>query len=216
MHVSLIASESLKIPVENEEIPIKHYLRQPQRLVKAIANPRLIKQLSEDLYELKMRPINFMEMYHFQPIVNLKVWSGRNSTVCLKSESCQIKGIDYINKRFSLQLKGVLYPEQIQGQTHLQGQADLEVKVELPPALILTPQPLLEATGTTLLKSVLGRIKQRLLSQLLQDYRHWAAQEIQQDEFGIRPSGSTVLTKVTHGGDSQDRTFALYSTGRGV
>ncbi|MDJ0689183.1 MAG: DUF1997 domain-containing protein [Xenococcaceae cyanobacterium MO_188.B32] len=193
MHVSFTASESVKISVANEEIPIKHYLRQPQRLVKAIANPRLMKQLSEDLYELKMRPINFMEMYHFQPIVNLKVWSGRNGTVCLKSESCQIKGIDYINKRFALQLKGVLYPDASQAQTYLQGQADLEVKVELPPALIFTPQPLLEVTGNGLLKSVLGRIKQRLLSQLLQDYRHWAAQEVQQYEFGVRSSEFGVL-----------------------
>ncbi len=181
MYIGFTASESVKILVENEEIPIKHYLRQPQRLVKAIANPRLMKQLSADLYELKMRPINFMEMYHFQPIVNLKVWAGRNSTVCLKSASCQIRGIDYINKRFSLQLKGVLYPEQIQGQTYLQGQADLGVKVELPPALVFTPQPLLEVTGNRLLKSVLARIKQRLVSQLLQDYREWTARENEQE-----------------------------------
>ena len=181
MYIGFTASESVKILVENEEIPIKHYLRQPQRLVKAIANPRLMKQLSADLYELKMRPINFMEMYHFQPIVNLKVWAGRNSTVCLKSASCQIKGIDYINKRFSLQLKGVLYPEEIQGQTYLQGQADLGVKVELPPALVFTPQPLLEVTGNRLLKSVLARIKQRLVSQLLQDYREWTARENEQE-----------------------------------
>ncbi len=182
MYTGFTASESVKILVENEEIPIKHYLRQPQRLVKAIANPRLMKQLSADLYELKMRPINFMEMYHFQPIVNLKVWAGRNSTVCLKSASCQIKGIDYINKRFSLQLKGVLYPEQIQGQTYLQGQADLGVNVELPPALVFTPQPLLEVTGNRLLKSVLARIKQRLVSQLLQDYRDWTVRETEQEQ----------------------------------
>ncbi|MDJ0631965.1 MAG: DUF1997 domain-containing protein [Xenococcaceae cyanobacterium MO_188.B29] len=182
MYTGFTASESVKILVENEEIPIKHYLRQPQRLVKAIANPRLMKQLSADLYELKMRPINFMEMYHFQPIVNLKVWAGRNSTVCLKSASCQIKGIDYINKRFSLQLKGVLYPEEIKGQTYLQGQADLGVKVELPPALVFTPQPLLEVTGNRLLKSVLARIKQRLVSQLLQDYREWTVRETGQEQ----------------------------------
>lgn len=182
MYIGFTASESVKILVENEEIPIKHYLRQPQRLVKAIANPQLMKQLSADLYELKMRPINFMEMYHFQPIVNLKVWAGRNSTVCLKSASCQIRGIDYINKRFSLQLKGVLYPEEIKGQTYLQGQADLGVKVELPPALVFTPQPLLEVTGNRLLKSVLARIKQRLVSQLLQDYREWTVRETGQEQ----------------------------------
>lgn len=188
MSVSFTASESVKILVENEEIPIKHYLRQPQRLVKTIANPRLTKQLSKDLYELKMRPINFMEMYHFQPIVTLKVWSGRNGTVYLKSENCHIKGIDYINKRFALQLKGVLDPLQINEQTYLQGQADLEVNVDLPPALIFTPRSLLEITGNQLLKSVLGRIKQRLVSQLLSDYRQWADSEVRQEKASTKAS----------------------------
>ncbi|BAZ46663.1 hypothetical protein NIES4102_37000 [Chondrocystis sp. NIES-4102] len=176
MYVSFKASESVEISIANLETPIQHYLRQPQRLVKAIADPRLIKHLDNDLYELKMRPINFMEMYHFQPIVLLKVWSGSKSSVYLQSEGCQIEGIDYINRRFSLKLKGVLYPQESSGQTTLQGQADLEVGVELPTALMFTPKPLLEIAGNKLLKSVLMRIKQKLVTQLIQDYLIWASQ----------------------------------------
>jgi hypothetical protein len=179
MYVSFSASESVQILVENKATPIQHYLRQPARLVKAIAEPQLIKQLSDDLYELKMRPINFMEIYHFQPIVQLKVWSGSRSSVYLKSEGCQIKGIDYINNRFTLKLKGVLYPHQQNGQTTLEGQADLEVGVELPTALVFTPKAFLERTGNALLKSVLGRIKQKLMTQLVQDYVAWASQSMQ-------------------------------------
>jgi hypothetical protein len=37
---------------------------------------------------------------------------------------------------------------------------------------------LLEITGNSLLKGVLLRIKQRLMSQLLQDYQQWAKQDI--------------------------------------
>ena len=177
MYVSFKVSESVQIPVDNSSgKPIQHYLPQPKRLVEAIADPRLMKQMSDDLYELKMRPINFMEMYHFQPIVLLKVWSGSNGSVYLKSEDCQIKGIDYINKRFSLNLKGVLDPRESEGQTILKGQADLEVKVELPTALMFTPKPFLEAAGNKLLKSVLGRIKQKLTTQLVRDYHEWASQ----------------------------------------
>lgn len=176
MYVSLSASESVQISVENRVTPIQHYLRQPQRLVKAIADPRLIKQLSDDLYELKMRPINFLEIYHFQPIVQLKVWSGSSSSVYLQSVGCQIKGIDYINKRFTLKLKGVLYPREIEGKTTLEGQADLEVGVELPAALMFTPKSFLERTGNQLLRSVLGRIKQKLMTQLVRDYYTWASQ----------------------------------------
>ena len=175
MYVSFSASESVQISVDNSAKPIQHYLRQPKRLVEAIADPQLMKQISDDLYELKMRPINFMEMYHFQPIVLLKVWSGSNGSVYLKSEDCQIKGIDYINKRFSLNLKGVLYPRESDGQTTLEGQADLKVRVELPTALMFTPKPFLEVAGNKLLKGVLNRIKQKLTTQLVQDYRAWAS-----------------------------------------
>ena len=177
MYHSFSASESVQISIANQETPIKHYMRQPQRLVKAIADPRLMRQISDDLYELKMRPINFMEIYHFQPIVVLKVWSGSNGSVYLKSEDCQIKGIDYINRRFSLKLKGVLYPHESEGQTTLEGQADLEVGVELPTALMFTPKAFLERAGNKLLKSVLSRIKNKLTTQLIQDYRTWASQE---------------------------------------
>jgi hypothetical protein len=178
MQICFQASETVKLPVAEQEISLKHYLRQPQRLVKAIADPQLTKQLSPELYQLKMRPLNFMDIYHFQPIVTLKVWTGASGTVYLKSEDCEIKGIDYINNRFSLNLKGKLSPKIIGEQTYLQGQANLEVKVELPPPLWLTPKPLLEVAGNGLLKSVLIRIKQRIMNHLIYDYQHW----IQQDQ----------------------------------
>lgn len=177
MYVSFKASESVQIPIANEETPIQHYLRQPKRLVHAIADSQLMKQVSEDLYELKMRPINFMEIYHFQPIVLLKVWSGTKGSVYLQSVGCQIEGIGYINDRFSLKLKGVLQPTEEDGQTLLKGQSDLEVEVELPAALMFTPKPFLERAGNKLLKSVLARIKNKLTTQLIQDYRTWASQE---------------------------------------
>lgn len=177
MNICFQASETVKLPVKEQEISIKHYLRQPQRLVKTIADPKLTKVLSDDLYELKMRPLNFLELYHFQPTVILKVWTGASGTVYLKSENCEIQGIDYINNRFSLNLKGKLTPHLIEGKTYLEGRADLEVKVELPPPLWLTPKPLLELTGNGLLKSVLLRIKQRIMTQLIDDYYHWIANE---------------------------------------
>ncbi len=170
MDICFRAEETVAILVQEETIPIQHYLRQPQRLVKTIADPKLIKQLSTDRYQLKMRSLDFLNMYHFQPTVILKVWAGASGTVYLQSEGCEIQGIDYINQRFSLNLKGKLLPENIEGKTYLKGQANLQVKVDLPPPLWLTPKSLLEMTGNGLLKSVLLRIKQKLLSQLLHDY----------------------------------------------
>jgi hypothetical protein len=170
MDICFTASENVALLVKEETIPIHHYLRQPQRLVKAIAEPKLMEQLSLERYQLKMRPLNFLDIYHFQPTVTLKVWSGASGTVYLNSEDCEIKGIEYINQRFSLNLKGKLAPQEIDGQIYLKGKADLQVKVDLPPPLWLTPKPFLEMTGNSLLHSVLVRIKQKLMSQLVRDY----------------------------------------------
>lgn len=175
MEVHFTAAETVALRVEEQKIPIQHYLRQPHRLVQAIADNSLMAQMSDTRFLLKMRPLNFMDLYHFQPTVVLKVWSNSKGTVYLHSESCEVKGIDYINRRFFLNVTGKLTPELKNQQTYLIGQANLEVKVALPPPLWLTPAPLLEIAGNGLLKSVLGRIKQRLLTQLLTDYYNWVS-----------------------------------------
>jgi len=173
MEVRFSADEVVSLRVETQKIPIQHYLRQPQRLVQAMTDPDLVEQLSETRFLVRMRPLNFLNFYHFQPTVGLKVWSDSQGTVYLNSESCEIKGIDYIDQRFFLSVTGKLAPEIKNGQTYLVGKAELEVKVALPPPLWLTPTPLLEIAGNGLLKSVLVKIKQRLIGQLLKDYYEW-------------------------------------------
>ena len=165
------AEETVKIKVEQQQIPIQHYLRQPSRLVKAIAEKKRMTSLPDDCYRLEMRPINFLESYQFQPVAVLKVWSGASGNVYLNSVSSEIRGLDYLNDRFTLNLKGKLTPVETEDkQVYLQGKANLTVKVDLPPPLWLTPRPLLESSGNGILKGVLVRIKNRLMSQLLQDY----------------------------------------------
>jgi hypothetical protein len=178
MNSQFVASQSVEITVPEQPVPIRHYLRQPQRLAHAIADPTLIEQLSQERFRLQMRPLNFMSL-SFQPTVELKVWADAEGTVHLTSVGCEIRGLDYINQRFALDLKGKLYPEQINGVTKLKGRADLKVNVDVPLPFSLTPKPILETTGNSLLKSVLLRIKQKLMHQLLLDYRQWASQDMQ-------------------------------------
>ncbi len=194
MNISFSASENLQLAVPEKSVSIKHYLRQPQRLVRAIANPRLMTQLEKERFELRMNPLNFMEMYHFQPVVVLKVWSSSGGTVYLRSESCKIEGNNYINERFALNVTGKLSPQEQKGKTCLVGRADLEVQVDLPPMLQFTPNMILEKAGNGLLKSVLLRIKQTIKSQLLQDYQQW----LSDNSFSKNSSNSSNLSIVKH------------------
>ncbi|QLE55227.1 DUF1997 domain-containing protein [Nostoc sp. TCL26-01] len=178
MATKFTASQSVEIAVPQQPIPIQHYLRQPQRLVNALVDQRRIHQLSEEVFRLKMRPLAFMSL-SIQPTVDMRVWAESNGIIYLRSVGCEILGFEYINQRFSLNLRGYLSPYQLSTGTRLQGKADLEVQVELPPPFSLTPKPILETTGNGLLKSVLMTVKQRLLHQLLVDYRQWVVSQTQ-------------------------------------
>ncbi|MGF1479448.1 MAG: DUF1997 domain-containing protein [Cyanophyceae cyanobacterium] len=174
MNTRFTASESVEMIFEETSVPIRHYLRQPQRVVRAIAEPKLMEQLSPNRFRFKMHPLNFVELYQFQPVVALKVWADADGTVHVASESCEIQGIQDFNERFSLTVTGELYPHREKDKTCLKGKADLQIEVDLPPPLRLMPKSVLETAGNGLLKSVLLRIKNRLLKKLQVDYRQWA------------------------------------------
>ncbi|AOY82249.1 DUF1997 domain-containing protein [Moorena producens JHB] len=173
MTTQFFASQCVEMTVPQESVPIQHYLRQPERIVYAIADLNRIQQLTQKRFRLKMNPLHFMSLT-FQPTVDLEVWAESDATVHLRSVGCKILGLDYINQRFALELTGKLHPWDDQGVTKLTGRADLTVKVDVPLPFSLTPKPILETTGNGLLKSVLVRIKQTLMKQLLLDYRQWA------------------------------------------
>lgn len=194
MHTRFAASQSVEIAVPQQPVPIQHYLRQPQRLVKALVDPSRVEQLDEEVFRLKIRPLAFMTL-SIQPTANLKVWAEPNGTVHLRSLACELLGVEYINERFALNLEGHLSPCDLNGGTILKGIANLEVQVELPFPFSLTPKPIVEATGNSLLKSVLLTIKQRLLQQLLTDYENWVndnAEVTSSEQGSVLPSNSPI------------------------
>lgn len=181
MATKFTASQSVKISVPQQPIPIEHYLRQPQRLVNALVDQNRIYQISEEVFRLKMRPLSFMSL-SIQPTVDMRVWVESHGIINLRSVGCEILGFDYINQRFALNLEGHLRAYQSSNDTTLQGQADLEVYIELPPPFSLTPKPILETTGNGLLKSVLLTVRQRLMYQLIADYRLWIKSQMRPNQ----------------------------------
>lgn len=176
MRVEFQATEVVQLEVPEAGNDIERYLHQTDRIMGAIADPKLTEQISSEVFRLKMQPINFLELYEFQPIVTLKVWCDRQHVVHLQNLDYQIKGLEAFMEGFRLDVKGTLRAVPgAAGITELQGQADLVVSLELPPPLWITPKALLQGTGDRLLGEVLQRIKHQLLKQLLLDYQDWAA-----------------------------------------
>ena len=105
--VKFTADRSVEIEVPKQSIPIQHYLRQPHRLVRSLVDPNRIKQVGDDEFCLTMRTLSFFG-FDLQPTVYLRVWTEADGTVRIASTNCEIRGIDYINQRFSLELIGKL------------------------------------------------------------------------------------------------------------
>jgi hypothetical protein len=182
--VKFTAEQILDLSIVEQDIPIRHYLRQPHRLVRALVDPTRIQQRGDDLFSLQMRPIDFLA-FKLQPTVEIKVWTDKDGILNLRSTSCEIRGIDYIDRRFSLDLVGKLEAIPVNGSTRLQGRADLQIKVDLPPALWLTPKPMVEAAGHALLKSVLMSVERRLSDRLVTDYNNWASSSEQKIAYRL-------------------------------
>jgi hypothetical protein len=187
MDIRFTASQAVELVVPEQPIHIANYLKQPQRVVNALAASSQIETLDNNYYRLEMRPLSFMTL-SIKPAVDLQVWVDDAARVNVQSAHCELQNMEYINERFMLNLKGQLHPIQQHGTTYLKGQADLVVEVELPPPFLLTPRSLLETAGTSLLQSVLGTFKQRLLRQLILDYRHWVDTQIITDYGSEIPS----------------------------
>lgn len=174
MLTQFASSQTVDITVPAQPVPIQHYLRQPHRVIRALVDPKQTERLSAEVFRLKMRPLRFVT-FTLQPTVDMKLWADPDGTVHLRSVGCKIQGVSFIDRRFHLNLVGILAPKELNGKPHLRGKADLKVEVDIPPPLLLTPRPIIETTGNGLLASVLMTIKQRLMHHLIADYCRWAA-----------------------------------------
>ncbi|NJL46728.1 MAG: DUF1997 domain-containing protein [Leptolyngbyaceae cyanobacterium SM2_5_2] len=172
------ANQALNLRVPNEVIPIEHYLRQPQRLVQAITDPRRIEPLSEEVYRLSLRPLQFLSV-SVEPTADLRVWGLNDGTLCLEAIRCEVRAPDYlsyVNDSFSMGLKGSLKPLRYERYTELLGEAKLTIQLELPPPLRFMPAPMLDGAGRTFLSGILMTMKSRIERNLVSDYKTWVEQ----------------------------------------
>jgi hypothetical protein len=177
MHTRFAANQSVEILVPPQPIPVHDYLHQADRIVNTLTSHGQIESLSHNTYRLQLRSLNFLSV-KLQPIVDIQVWTTSDDTLHLQSVGCELLGLEaFRQKRFTLNLVGHLYPTVARQTTHLHGQVDLTVDVHVPMPIALTPKPILETTGNTIMGGVLLTMKQRLMKNLVADYQNWVRSE---------------------------------------
>lgn len=177
--LQLSAQQSVNLEVPQGRVPLRHYLRQPRRLMYALMNPNQVEELGGDCFRLKLRAIQFL-MLSICPVVDLHIDSSRERYLRVKSVACRIEGNEFVNERFRLALSGILALQTRGEMAQVEGYAKLAIAVDLPPVLQFTPKSLLEVTGNSILQGILMTMKQRLMRQLIVDYELWNAQQTSQ------------------------------------
>ena len=182
--VRFSASQSVTIAVPPKPRAIEDYLSDVSRLVYALLDEKQVEVIHPNLFRVRMRPIKFLNL-SICPVSDIRVWR-EDDVVRLSSNKCFLKGQESFNDRFAINMQGYLVVQDASEAQKLRGQANLQVSVDLPQALKLTPKPLLERTGNGLLNGILITLKQRLMRQLINDYGEWASQPTSEAAAYIR------------------------------
>lgn len=193
----LSSEQTANLQVPRHDVPLRHYLKQPRRLVHALMNPEQVDELSQDTFRFHLRGFQFL-MLDIRPVVDLKI-DVHEDHLKVRSVGCKILGNDYIDKQFSLDLKGQLNFREQESVTDLDGKVRLVIAVGLPPVLEATPHALLEKTGNQILRGVLMTIKQRLMKQLAADYEQWSHQQAQQESSSLSIGSSQTRPSCAKG-----------------
>ncbi|MEO0885017.1 MAG: DUF1997 domain-containing protein [Cyanobacteria bacterium J06648_10] len=162
----------MTISVPPEPAPIQTYLSEVDRLVYALIDEQQVEKLNPNLFRVKVRSIRFVGL-SLQPVCDIAVWI-EGDTVRLSSDRCFLDGQQSFNDKFAMKMQGYLVVQPTTEGQRLRGQANLGLSVDLPQAMRFTPKPLLERTGNGLLNGILITLKQRMMRQLIKNYRTWA------------------------------------------
>lgn len=172
----LASQQTAQMQIPRRSVPLSHYLKQPRRLVHALMNPDQVEELSPDTFRFHLRGFEFL-MLNIRPVVDLQIDVSQDHQLTVQSVGCKIRGNEFVNKQFSLNLQGQLNLAEREETTELNGKVDLAIAVGLPPVLEMTPRALMETTGNQILRGVLNTMKQRLMRQLAADYERWSRQQ---------------------------------------
>lgn len=172
---------------------LENYMRLPVEQY-SVLDPKLIKMLGEDRFELKVPRIDVMGIW-IEPLATVKVTQFENPPrVNLKTEYCEINGSDELR---NLHLDGkffMLFEANLQWENGIVGTttngsrsqaamgkmiaaSSIDVYAEVQPPFNLMPKEILESTCNIAMDGLMSTLLPLFMSNLSNDYREWATSE---------------------------------------
>lgn len=175
MTLAFRASQHLDLPVENQTEHLRSYLRQEDRVIKALLDARQLETIGPGRYRYTVTSLQVFQL-QVCPVVLLKMEQGEG-TISIQATDATLEGLGLVDD-FQLSLEA-----RLEVSDHgLQGQARLGVNVSQPPLLKLIPKRVLESTGESILNGILLTIKSRVGRQLVKDFQEWCLQSASNQE----------------------------------
>ena len=166
MSLAFSASQQLDLPVQSQIDQLPAYLREEDRVVKALLDPNQLERIEAGRYRYTVTTIQVFQL-QVKPVVSLTVQQD-GQTLIMRAVDAQLEGLGVVDD-FELSLESVLEAS----STGLKGLATLGVRVSQPPLLKLIPRKVLESTGESILNGILLTIKGRVGRQLVDDFQTW-------------------------------------------
>ncbi|KAL1538733.1 hypothetical protein AAHA92_27441 [Salvia divinorum] len=170
------------------EIPgasFDEYLEDKPRVFQAIfPDKRRSDQINEDVWRVRMLPIEFLFLT-VSPVVDMRLRCKSSGVgyphgippdiskvLDLEIIRWELQGLDDMIKpsEFSLLVKGALYPDRRGPRSRLKGQLQMSISFVLPPVLSLVPEDIRRDVAESVLKRLVGNMKDKVNGNLTADY----------------------------------------------
>jgi len=184
MTLAFRASQHLDLPVASQSKHLRSYLRQEDRVIKALLDERQLERIGPGRYRYTVTTLQVFQL-QVCPIVLLKIEQG-DGRISMQATDATLEGLGLVDD-FQLSLEALLEV----GDQGLQGEAMLGVNVSQPPLLKLIPKRVLESTGESILSGILMTIKGRVGRQLVKDFQEWCPQSTAQQQANTELSSGS-------------------------
>jgi hypothetical protein len=166
MPLAFSSSQQLHLPVQARTAHLPAYLKDEQRVVASLLDPKQLVALGPGHYRYRVTRVQVFQL-QIQPVVELRT-RHQGDRLELEAVDCQLEGLGLVDD-FQLGLRSWLEAS----ADGLEGEATLAVSVSQPPLLKLVPPRVLEATGRSVLRGILVGMRNRVRQQLPRDFEQW-------------------------------------------